>query len=270
MLNTLSAFAIKPPLETPLLNENGVFVKYEGAQIKGSVKYRMVFNKVLEAIGDKGIDGSSILIEASAGSTGVALSEVAAQIAARSEIHMYDNADPKKMKQIKDVGGQIVLHSACIPFPKIMDIISAKMKEGEYWHLNQMDKKSVVQSYENFAYEISDQLGDTELERFVCPVGTGGVIQGVGSILKKRYPKLKIIAVEPAKEVHIDGLRNTEELHMGEQDPYDKTFPDMRIEVAEVTKNVKFQDRRLGDSASTTLDLIRRNNWDKTLMIAAD
>jgi cysteine synthase A len=48
------------------------------------------------------------------------------------------------------------------------------------------------------AEEILYDMGEMVLDYFVVGVGTGGTITGVGEVLKKKYPNLKVVAVEPA------------------------------------------------------------------------
>lgn len=50
---------------------------------------------------------------------------------------------------------------------------------------------------ETTAPEILAALGDRPIDAFVCGVGTGGTITGVGQVLRQRYPNILIVAVEP-------------------------------------------------------------------------
>src|SRR5439155_7957730 len=76
-----------------------------------------------------------------------------------------------------------------------------------------------------------EMLAGTPLKMFACPVGTGGLIQGVGAYLRQAWSGLTIIAVEPAPHITITGMRNTQVLHMRQEDPYDTEFPDIRMTV---------------------------------------
>ena len=51
---------------------------------------------------------------------------------------------------------------------------------------------------------------DGEIDIFVAGLGTSGTLMGVSRRLKEHNPKIKIIAVEPEKEVTIQGLKNLE------------------------------------------------------------
>ena len=53
-----------------------------------------------------------------------------------------------------------------------------------------------------------------KVTHFVAGIGTGGTITGVGTFLKERNPKIKVVAVEPQKGHHIQGLRNTGESNL--------------------------------------------------------
>jgi cysteine synthase A len=55
------------------------------------------------------------------------------------------------------------------------------------------------------AAELCAQLGEAGCDAFVAGVGTGGTISGVGGVFKERWPRIKVIAVEPATSAVLSG-----------------------------------------------------------------
>jgi cysteine synthase len=105
---------------------------------------------------------------------------------------------------------------------------------------------------------------------FACPVGTGGLIQGVGTYLRQAWPSLTIVAVEPAPHVAIPGMRNTQVLHMRQEDPYDTGFPDVRMTVLPPQNPTQVAGFTLGESTTAVYEMIRQEAWQDVLLIAPD
>ncbi len=57
---------------------------------------------------------------------------------------------------------------------------------------------------------------------------------------------------------------------MGAKDPYDRAFPDERVEVPAPRAPVEIAGHRLGESASACLELVRSRGWERAVVIAPD
>lgn len=260
------------PIQTPLQHFNGHWIKAENKQRYGCVKYRLVYQKLSHALSLGLINDDTILTEVSAGSTGLVLASIGQELGLKVEIHCYDDSSPVKLAEMKQLGATLCLHPKSESIESILGEVEEKVERGQYWHLDQYDKDSVRRSYEGLAAEFISQLKAVGARPniFLCPVGTGGVIQGVGAAIRRVYPYLPIIALEPSLTNHIDGLRNTQFFHMGLNDPYDIRFPDARVEVDFKPCPVTINDMVLGESTSATLEVAERKGWDKVCCIAAD
>jgi cysteine synthase A len=253
------ALELPPPLETPLLTSGSIWVKAEQRQRTGSVKYRMVYAKLRKALQDGAIPSRTRLIEVTSGSTGVALAYAGKTLGLRVELHAYSSMDPDKRTRITEYGADLVVHPATTPVGDLLDLVRARLREGGYWHLGQFERDSTIGAYEELGRELVGQLHDRNArpEFFFCPVGTGGLIQGLGSLLRRTFPTLRIVAVEPAPGEAIEGTRNTELCRL-QNDPYDVQFPDEVLRVQRSRKKWSLGDVILGESGSAAYELASR------------
>jgi cysteine synthase A len=257
MMQAIAALGLPAPLETPLIKSGNVWVKPELWQWTYSVKYRMVYAKVQRALQEGSIGANTVLVEVTSGSTGAALAFVGQRLGVPVEIHAFASITPKKRALIEDAGGNLVLHPPTVPVADLLKKVKAKVNAGGYWHLGQFDRQSTMVAYEGLGKELVAQLNQQEVipRTFICPVGTGGLIQGLGVFLRKAFPGILVVAIEPQATAEIEGTRNTEVCHLGENDPYDPGFPDRVIRVGHPEKALNIGDIPLGESASAAYAL---------------
>jgi len=273
MLVKLQPQLLPVPKETPVFQQEKMLVKLEQHQWTSSVKYRLVYSKLLRAMQSDVVHSAMTLTEVTSGSTGVALAFAGWWLKMKVELHSYTTADPAKCRQIRKWGARLHLHSPDVPIEDLFAEVHAGVQKGTHWHLDQYDRKSFAAAYQNLGEEFCRQIGERDRfspRFFVCPVGTGGLIQGVGSYLKMQFPQLEITAVEPESDSPIDGMRNTEEMHLGADDPYDRSFPEFRYTVPAPSSKVRLDGHCLGESASAVYSLITREKWRDVLWVAPD
>ena len=257
-----------PPAETPLLPSEGLRVKPEGSQPSGSVKYRMVYAKLSDALCRGEVAPGTTLVEVTSGSTGAALAWAGRSLGHPVELHAHRSITPDKRSAIERSGATLVLHDPERPVGEILAEVVARAREGACWHLGQYDRASVVEAYRDLAAELLRQLRGEVPRVFLCPVGTGGLIQGIGARLREAFPGIRVVAVEPLPGVSIDGTRNTDLFHLGPLDPYDKGFPDEVVRVERPAARATLGGVVLGESATAALAVARR--WPGAVLIAPD
>ena len=264
---------IPAPFRTPLLHRRDLWIKAETCQRARSAKYRMVVAKIQRALALGEIAAGTTLIEVTSGSTGIALAHVGEMLGMPVELHAYRTISSSKRKAIDHRGASLVLHEPDVPVSRLLEEVRKKVADGGYWHLDQYARGSVVLSYEPLGREIVAQLAEAGApapKLFVCPVGSGGLIQGVGTVLRKEYPAIRVIAVEPEKGHSIDGARNTELHHLGEDDPYDPRFPDEVVRVPRPKSRVTVGAILLGESASAACAVAVARKGGPALVLAPD
>ncbi len=183
-----------------------ILAKLEYFNPGGSVKDRIAL-AMTEDAEQKGIlKPGSVVIEPTSGNTGIGLAMVCAVKGYRCIITMPETMSLERIYILKAYGAEVVL----TPGSQGM---KGAIKKAEELH-KKMPHSFMPQQFKHLsnpeahrkttAKEILVQTGG-QLDAFVAGVGTGGTITGVGEVLKKHNPGIKIIAVEPKASAILSG-----------------------------------------------------------------
>ncbi len=200
---------------TPLIkveeeNDSSIFAKMEGFNPGGSIKDRIALNMIRNAEKEGIIKKGDTLIEPTSGNTGIGLAMVGAMLGYKVKVIMPDTTSVEKIKMIKAFGGEVILVENLRYKKFAIEDARAMAKNGAgLYFLNQYENMSNPYThYESTAEEILNQLEGEQLDYFVAGMGTGGTITGIGKKLKEKFPTIKIIGVQPARDERIEGLRS--------------------------------------------------------------
>ena len=199
---------------TPLVQvEENIFAKVEGFNPGGSIKDRIALNMILEAEKRGILKKGDTIVEPTSGNTGVALAMVGAMKGYKVSLLMPKTTSQEKIKMIKAFGGEAILIENIKWRETVIDDIKQRIKQGEnIIFLNQYENLMNPQAhYKTTAQEILKQMKGKRIDFFVAGMGTGGTITGIGRKLKQKYPKIKIIGVQPKLGEIIEGLRSLKE-----------------------------------------------------------
>lgn len=175
-----------------------VLVKVEFFNPGGSVKDRIALS-MIEAAEKEGIlkEGQTI-IEPTSGNTGIGIAMVAAAKGYRVIFVMPETMSIERRKLMKAYGAEFVLTEGAKGMPGAIEMAEKLAKENGYFMPQQFaNLANPAIHMKTTALEILKQT-DGKVDAFVAGVGTGGTITGVGTIIKKELPDVKIVAVEPA------------------------------------------------------------------------
>ncbi|WP_227767375.1 cysteine synthase A [Zhaonella formicivorans] len=183
-----------------------VLAKLESFNPGGSVKDRIGLNMIEVAEKQGLINQDTVIIEPTSGNTGIGLALVSAAKGYRLILTMPETMSLERRNLLKAYGAELVLTPGAEGMKGA--IRKAEQLAEEY------ENAFIPQQFANPANpEIhrlttaEEILTDTDgrLDIFVGGVGTGGTVTGVGEILKKRLPGLKVVAVEPAASPVLSG-----------------------------------------------------------------
>ncbi|HIJ39107.1 MAG TPA: pyridoxal-phosphate dependent enzyme, partial [Rhodospirillaceae bacterium] len=171
----------------------------------GSVKDRAALAIVrnAEALGQ--IRPGGIIVEGTAGNTGIGLTLVGNALGYRTVIVMPETQSQEKKDMLRLCGADLRLVPA-VPYSnpdnyvrfsgRLAEDLAKSEPNGAFW-ANQFDNQANrMGHFQTTGPEIWAQT-DGKIDAFTCAVGTGGTLAGVGMALKERNPNIRIVLADP-------------------------------------------------------------------------
>jgi len=191
-----------------LSEETGTTIlgKCEFMNPTSSVKDRIAFNMIHEALKSGNIDESTTIIEPTSGNTGIGLAAICAAKGLKLILTMPESMSIERRKILMHLGAEVVLTPAAEGMGGAIEKADALEKE--------LHNAKVLQQFNNpdnpdihRKTTAPELLKDTNgiIDIFVASVGTGGTLTGTGEVLKSEIPALQIVAVEPSASPVLEG-----------------------------------------------------------------
>jgi cysteine synthase len=182
-----------------------IYGKAEFMNPGGSIKDRAALAIVHDAIERGALKPGGTIVEGTAGNTGIGLTLVAHALGFRTLIVIPDTQSEEKKSFLRLQGAELIeVPAVAYANPdnyvkysgRLAEELARKNPGGAVW-ANQFDNVANRRGHEeSTGPEIYDQL-DGKLDGFICAVGTGGTLAGVGRALKRRNPAIKIGLADP-------------------------------------------------------------------------
>jgi cystathionine beta-synthase len=202
--NILQTIGNTPLVKLPKLMDGVrglVLAKLEMMNPGGSVKDRIGETMIAEAEASGALRPGGTIIEPTSGNTGLGLAMVAAIRGYRAVFTIPDKMSREKLDLLKAFGARVVVTPTAVPpdhpdsYYRVAERIHRDTPNSilPNQYANQANPRA---HYETTGPEIWRDT-DGKVTHFVCGMGTGGTISGVGKFLKEKDPKIRIVGVDP-------------------------------------------------------------------------
>jgi len=188
---------------TPLVEDvqSGWFVKWENHQDTGSFKLRGALNKVMTLLPEEIATG---LVCASAGNHGQGVAVAGNQVGAQVVVFASEHAIPTKLAAMRKLGAEVRLVAGGYTEAEAAGKVYAQ-KMGMAW-ISPYNDIQVICGQATLGFEILDQMDGKQFHEIYLPAGGGGLAAGVGAVLKRFAPQVKVIAVQSETSAYLQQL----------------------------------------------------------------
>ncbi|WMS88215.1 cysteine synthase A [Pleionea litopenaei] len=181
-----------------------LYLKLELMNPGNSIKDRIALKMIETAEKAGKIKPGDTLVEATAGNTGLGLALVAAQKGYRLIIVMPDKMSMEKEYNVRAMGADVIRTRSDVVkgHPEYYQEVAERIaKEEGAFYINQFSNDANWQAhFETTGPEIWRDLNG-QVDAFVCGVGSGGTLTGVGRYLKQQNPKVEMVLADPEGSV---------------------------------------------------------------------
>lgn len=195
-----------------------LFLKLETMNPGLSIKDRIAVSMIDAAEKEGKIKPGDTLVEGTAGNTGLGLAIVAAQKGYKMVIVLPDKMSREKLYNLRALGAEVIETRSDVQkgHPEYyQDLAERIAKERGGFYMNQFENPANVQAhYDTTGPEIWQQM-DAKLDAFICGVGSGGTLSGIGRYLKEQKADLEVIVADPQGSIIEPLVNRNEEVTAG-------------------------------------------------------
>jgi cystathionine beta-synthase len=178
-----------------------VFAKVEFFNPGGSVKDRIGLVMIEEAEREGRLKPGGTIVEATSGNTGMGLAIAAAVKGYKCVFTLPDKMSIEKIRLLRAFGAEVIVTPTAVPHEspesytevakRIVRETPNSILANQYYN-----PRNPEAHYQTTGPEVWEQTGG-QIDYFVCGIGTGGTISGVGKYLKEKNPDVKVVGVDP-------------------------------------------------------------------------
>src|SRR5579859_5189781 len=185
-----------------------IYVKADYTNPGGSVKDRIGITMIDDAEKRGLLKPGGTIIEGTSGNTGMGLALVAAVRGYKMVFTITDKQSKEKVDLLKALGAEVIVCPTAVEpdDPRSYYSVAKKLAREipNSFYPNQYDNPMNPEAhYQTTGPEIWED-SEGKITHFVCGMGTGGTISGVGKYLKEKNPAIRIIGVDPEGSLYYD------------------------------------------------------------------
>ena len=183
-----------------------VYVKLEYQNPGSSVKDRIGLAMIEAAEKEGKIKPGDTIIEPTSGNTGIGLAFVCAAKGYNAVFTMPETMSQERRNLLKAYGAELVLTPGSEAMKGAIKKAKELKEEKGYFEPQQFENPANPEIHElTTGPELVEQFEGRQIDAFLAGVGTGGTLSGVGKVLKKEYPNVEIVAIEPEASPVLSG-----------------------------------------------------------------
>jgi cystathionine beta-synthase len=189
-----------------------LFLKLENQNPGGSIKDRVGLYLIEAAERAGYIKPGGLLIEATAGNTGLGLALVAGQKGYRLLLVIPDKMSQEKIFHLKAMGAEVMMTRSDVHrgHPDYYQDRAAQLARDtpNSFYVNQFGNEANPRAHEQTtAPEIWEQMSH-DIDAVVCGVGTGGTLTGLSQFFARTAPHVEMVLADPAGSIFADYVKS--------------------------------------------------------------
>lgn len=183
-----------------------IYVKLEYQNPGGSVKDRIALAMIEKAEREGKIKPGDTIVEPTSGNTGIGQAFVCAAKGYKAVFTMPETMSQERRNLLKAYGAELVLTPGSEAMKGAIKKAKELKEEHDYFEPQQFENPANPEIHElTTGPELVEQFEGRQIDAFLAGVGTGGTLSGVGKVLKKEYPNVEIVAIEPEASPVLSG-----------------------------------------------------------------
>ena len=182
-----------------------VLAKIEHVNPGGSVKDRVARALLDDAEARGALAPGGVIVEPTSGNTGIALAMLAARRGYRLVLTMPEAMPSSRLALLRAYGAQVLLTPGTLMRPAVEQAELYCQSVPGATMLRQFENPANPAAHERTTGEEIWRDAEGRVDVFVAGIGTGGTITGVGRLLKRRAPGVRVVGVEPAAAAVLTG-----------------------------------------------------------------
>lgn len=177
-----------------------ILAKLESLNPAGSIKDRIALSMIEDAEARGVLQPGATIVEPTSGNTGIGLAMVAAVKGYQVILTMPENVSPERRRLLARFGAKVLLTPAIEGMSGAVHAAQQLVQKNPgYFMPQQFNNPANPEIHRRTTASEILRATEGKIDAFVTGIGTGGTITGVGEVLKKEVPQVRVVGVEPRR-----------------------------------------------------------------------